>query len=142
MLLRNDEGEALGNADGADDLEGRTGVGNISDDAVDSAAAELDGAGFQDPMSRSIAVFVLVHAEPWAVDTGPTCNITLEPQPEIRLHLAAGRIDFGSRARGCDRGNLADERGAKIAVLADGRNQHMRAVESGELGDHALELVR
>src|SRR6266849_6056727 len=60
-----------GNTHRARDLKRGAGVGNVADDAIDGAAAELDGAGFQCPLS-------------WR------CPVILQTSDFLRLRLPVG----------------------------------------------------
>jgi len=53
-----DQIEPLRNADGADHLKRGSVLGQVANSAIDRAAAELDGSGFQDTMAGRNAVLV------------------------------------------------------------------------------------
>jgi hypothetical protein len=53
-----DEIEPVRNADGADHLKRGSARGQVANSAIDRAAAELDGSGFQDSVAGRNAVLV------------------------------------------------------------------------------------
>jgi hypothetical protein len=58
MLGDDHEIEAVRYPDRAGDVEGRAACGEVADGAIDAAAAELDGSGLEDAMTRRGTVLV------------------------------------------------------------------------------------
>jgi len=62
VLGDNHEIEAVRYPDWTDDVESGAARGEVADSAIDAAAAELDGSGLEDAMTRRDTV--LVHGTP------------------------------------------------------------------------------
>jgi len=58
VFCQKDQIEPLWNADGADHLKRGSALGQVANSAVDRAATELDGSGFQDTVAGRNPVLV------------------------------------------------------------------------------------